>query len=132
MYKPNNFYGQLGVMYTTTQFEQGLVRQVDPITSMYGMAGWANDNWNLYVGFKPTVISGNVHMQIPTTVDASGNMHYTSAKASLKGDVVKYVGAQYNLVNHKDKFNNEHSLKMNGVVDEFGDSRVGGYWSMEF
>jgi len=132
MYKPNNWYGQLGVMYTTTQFEQGLVRQVDPITSMYGMAGWANDNWNLYVGFKPTVISGNVHMQIPTSVDASGNMHYTSAKASLKGDVVKYVGAQYNLVDHKDRFNNEHSVKMNGVVDEFGDSRVGAFWSMEF
>jgi len=132
MYKPNNWYGQLGVMYTTTQFEQGLVREVDPITSMYGVAGWANDNWNLYVGFKPTVISGNVHMQIPTTVDASGNMHYSSAKASLKGDVVKYVGAQYNLVNHKDKFNNEHSVRMNGVVDEFGDSRVGAFWSMEF
>ena len=132
MYKPNNWYGQLGVMYTTTQFDQGLVTKVDPITSMYGMAGWSNDNWNLYVGFKPTVISGNVHLNIPTSVDASGNMHYTSAKANLKGDVVKYVGAQYNLVNHKDKFNNEHSLKMNGVVDEFGDSRVGAFWSMEF
>jgi subtilisin family serine protease len=132
MYKPNNWYGQLGVMYTTTQFDQGLVTKVDPITSMYGMAGWSNDNWNLYVGFKPTVISGNVHLNIPTSVDASGNMHYTSAKASLKGDVVKYVGAQYNLVNHKDKFNNEHSVRMNGVVDEFGDSRVGAYWSMEF
>ena len=132
MYKPNNFYGQIGLMYTTTQFEQGLVKQVDPISSVYGMVGWANQNWNLYVGFKPTVISGNVHMQIPTSVDAAGNMHYTSAKASLKGEVIKYIGAQFNLVDYKDKFNNGHALRMNGVVDEYGDSRFGSHWIMEF
>jgi hypothetical protein len=132
LYKPNNWYGQVGVMYTTTQFKQGLVKDVDPITAMYGVAGWANDNWNLYVGIKPTVVSGNVHLNVPTSVDAGGTMHYTSVKASMRGEAVSYVGAQFSVKEHKDRFNNEHSLKMNGVVDQYGDSRVGAYWSMEF
>ena len=132
LYKPNNWYGQVGVMYTTTQFKQGLVTEVDPITAMYGVAGWANDNLNLYVGIKPTVVSGNVHLNVPTSVDASGNMNYTSAKASMRGEPVSYVGAQFSVKEHKDRFNNEHSLKMNGVVDQYGDSRVGAYWTMEF
>ncbi len=84
------------------------------------------------MGFKPTVISGNVHMQIPTSVDTAGNMHYSSAKASLKGEVIKYIGAQFNLIDYKDRFNNDHALRMNGVVDEYGESRVGSYWAMEF
>ena len=132
LYKPNNWYGQVGVMYTTTQFKQGLVTEVDPITAMYGVAGWANDNLNLYVGIKPTVVSGNVHLNVPTSVDASGTMHYSSVKASMRGEPVSYVGAQFSVKEHKDRFNNEHSLKMNGVVDQYGDSRVGAYWSMEF
>ena len=132
MYKPNNWYGQVGVMYTTTQFDQGLVREVDPITAMYGVAGWANDNLNLYVGIKPTVVSGNVNLNIPTSVDASGTMHYTSVKASLKGEAVSYVGAQVNVSEVKDKFNNEHSLKMNSVVDQYGDYRVGAFYEFSF
>ena len=132
LYKPNNWYGQVGVMYTTTQFKQGLVTEVDPITAMYGVAGWANDNWNLYVGIKPTVVSGNVHLNVPTSVDASGNMNYTSAKASMRGEPVSYVGAQFNVSEVKDKFNNEHSLKMNGVVDQYGDSRMGLFYEMSF
>lgn len=132
LYKPNNWYGQVGVMYTTTQFKQGLVTEVDPITAMYGVAGWSNDNLNLYVGIKPTVVSGNVHLNVPTSVDAGGTMHYSSVKASMRGEPVSYVGAQFSVKEHKDRFNNEHSLKMNGVVDQYGDSRVGAYWSMEF
>jgi len=132
MYKPNNWYGQVGVMYTTTQFKQGLVTEVDPITSMYGVAGWANDNLNLYVGIKPTVVSGNVHLNVPTSVDSLGTMHYTNVKASLTGDPISYVGAQFNVSEVKDKFNNEHSLKMNGVVDQYGDYRAGAFYEFSF
>jgi len=32
----------------------------------------------------------------------------------------------------KDKFDNEHSLKMNGVVDQYGDSRVGAFYEFSF
>lgn len=132
LYKPNNWYGQVGVMYTTTQFNQGLVKEVDPITAMYGVAGWANDNLNLYAGIKPTVVNGNIHLNVPTSVDASGTMHYTSVKASMRGEAVGYVGAQFNVSEVKDKFDNEHSLKMNGVVDQYGDSRMGAFYEMSF
>ena len=26
----------------------------------------------------------------------------------------------------------DHSIKMNGVGDQYGDSRLGAYWSMDF
>ena len=132
MYKPNNWYGQVGVMYSITDFDSGLVEDVDNITSMYGVAGWANDNVNLYVGVKPTVIDGELDLRVPTSVSSTGVMSYTNAKADMTGDPVTYVGAQYNLTNSEDQFGNVHNLRVNGAVDQYGDALVGAFYEFTF
>jgi hypothetical protein len=132
MYKPNNWYAQLGVMYSITDFDSGLVEDVDNITSMYGVAGWANNNVNLYLGVKPTVIDGELDLRVPTSVSSTGVMSYTNAKADMTGEPIGYVGAQYNLTNSADKFGNVHNLRVNGAVDQYGDSKIGAFYEFTF
>ena len=132
MYKPNNFYAQLGIMYSITDFDSGLVEDVDNITSMYGVAGWANDNLNLYVGVKPTVIDGSVDIRVPTSVSSTGVMSYTNARADMTGDPISYVGAQYNLTNSEDNFGNVHNLRLNGAVDQNNQYQVGAFYEFTF
>jgi hypothetical protein len=132
MYKPNNFYAQLGIMYSITDFDSGLVEDVDNITSMYGVAGWANDNLNLYVGVKPTVIDGSVDIRVPTSVSSTGVMSYTNARADMTGDPISYVGAQFKTIEEEDKFGNLHSIRLNGVVDQNTVYRVGLFYEMSY
>ena len=98
MYRPNpqGAWAQAGVMQTVTQFTPGMVQSVTPIYSAYATAGYQLGNWNTFTGVKPTIVSGNITVNVPTGVDADGNMQYNSVKASLTGDrAIPYVGTQY-------------------------------------
>ena len=132
MYKPNDFYAQIGVMYSVTDYDAGLVENVDNITSMYGVAGWAKDRLNLYLGVKPTVVDGEVDLRVPTSVSSTGVMSYTNATADMSGDPEGYIGAQYNLTNSEDEFGNVHNLRVNSAVDQQGDALVGFNYEFSF
>lgn len=98
MYRPNpqGAWAQAGVMQTVTQFTPGMVQSVTPIYSAYATAGYQLGNWNTFTGVKPTIVSGNITVNVPTGVDADGNMQYNSVKASLAGDrAIPYAGTQY-------------------------------------
>ena len=95
LYQPNNFYAQGGVMYSLTDFNAGLVKDVTPITSLYAMAGWSNENINLYTGIKPMIVDGAVDVRLPTSVDAEGTMNYSNHSVSMDSDPVSFVGAEY-------------------------------------
>ena len=132
MYKPNDFYAQIGVMYSVTDYDAGLVENVDNITSMYGVAGWAKDRLNLYLGVKPTVVDGEVDLRVSTSVSSTGVMSYTNATADMSGDPEGYIGAQYNLTNSEDEFGNVHNLRVNSAVDQQGDALVGLNYEFSF
>jgi hypothetical protein len=90
------WWGQVGVMSTNIDYKSGLVDHVTPIVAMHGSAGYQAGNWNLYAGVKPTVVHGVVHMNVPTSVDADGNMSYTNVKTNLAdANPVPYVGVKW-------------------------------------
>ena len=134
LFKPikQNWYGQAGVMYSMTEFKQGLVEDVTPITSLYAVAGWADDNLNLYTGIKPTVVDGSLKLNLPTSVDANGNMNYTNHEIGLDNDPVAYIGAQFKTDDIVTPRGETHSLKMNGVVDQNNQYKVGAFYEFTF
>ena len=132
LYQPNNFYGQAGVMYSLTDIDSGLVKDVTPITSVYALAGWSNDNLNLYTGIKPMIVDGSLELNLPTSVDYNGNMHYTNTNIGLNNDPISFVGAQFTSDKVIDKYDNTHSLKMNGVVDQNNQYKVGAFYEFTF
>jgi len=132
LYQPNNFYAQGGVMYSLTDFDAGLVNDVTPITSVYAMAGWSNDNVNLYTGIKPMIVDGAVDVRLPTSVSSDGTMNYTNHSVQMDSDPVSFIGAEYKTNLVEDKFGQTHSLKMNGVVDQNSQYQVGAFYEFTF
>jgi len=132
LYQPNNFYAQGGVMYSLTDFNAGLVKDVTPITSLYAMAGWSNENINLYTGIKPMIVDGAVDVRLPTSVDAEGTMNYSNHSVSMDSDPVSFVGAEYKSNLIENEFGQTHSVKMNGVVDQNQQYQIGAFYEFKF
>jgi len=132
LYQPNNFYAQGGIMYSLTDFEAGIVKDVTPITSVYAMAGWSNENVNLYTGIKPMIVGGSIDVRLPTSVSASGNMNYTDHSVSMNSKPVSFVGAEYRTNFVENEFGQTHSLKMNGVVDQNSQYQFGAFYEFTF
>ncbi|MDC0552649.1 S8 family serine peptidase [Methylophilaceae bacterium] len=132
LYQPNNFYAQGGVMYSLTDFNAGLVKDVTPITSLYAMAGWSNENINLYTGIKPMIVDGTVDVRLPTSVDAEGTMNYSNYSVSMDSDPVSFVGAEYKSNLIENEFGQIHSVKMNGVVDQNQQYQIGAFYEFKF
>ena len=132
LYQPNNFYAQGGVMYSLTDFNAGLVKDVTPITSLYAMAGWSNENINLYTGIKPMIVDGAVDVRLPTSVDAEGTMNYSNHSVSMDSDPVSFVGAEYKSNLIENEFGQTHSVKMNGVVDQNQQYQIGAFYEFSF
>ena len=132
LYQPNNFYAQGGVMYSLTDFNAGLVKDVTPITSLYAMAGWSNENINLYTGIKPMIVDGAVDVRLPTSVDAEGTMNYSNHSVSMDSDPVSFVGAEYKSNLIENEFGQTHSVKMNGVVDQKQQYQIGAFYEFSF
>jgi hypothetical protein len=77
-------------------FVPGMVTEVTPIYAMQGMGGYQYQDWNFFGGFKPTVVAGDVHMTLPTSVDVNGVMQYSQVQNTLSGlDPVAYVGVKF-------------------------------------
>ena len=127
VYKPNNWYMQGGIMYSMTDIEQGMVTEVTPITSLYAVGGYALDNVNFYGGVKPTVVDGSIRLNIPTSVDSSGVMHYTDYEMNLNTDPTTFIGVNYNA----DVLKN-HTVRFNGVLDQTGTKQVGVSYNLNF
>ena len=94
--QPQGWWAQGGVMLTKVDFVPGMVTEVTPIYAMQGMGGYQYQDWNFFGGFKPTVVAGDVHMTLPTSVDVNGVMQYSQVQNTLSGlDPVAYVGVKF-------------------------------------
>ena len=127
MYKPNNWYMQGGIMYSMTDIEQGMVTEVTPITSLYAVGGYALNNVNFYGGIKPTVVDGSIKLNLPTSVDSAGTMHYTDYEMDLNTDPTTFIGMNFdaNVLENS-------TVKFNGVVDQTGTKQVGVSYNLNF
>jgi len=132
LYQPKNFYAQGGIMYSLTDFEAGLVNDVTPITSVYAMAGWSDDNVNLYTGIKPMVVHGSVNLNLPTSVSTDGIMNYTNHTVALNNGPIGFIGGEYRTNLVENQFGQTHSLKMSGVLDQNKQYQIGAFYEFSF
>ena len=123
-YRRDRFTMQGAVMMTTTNFKPGIITNVSPI-----IAGWAEGGYRynelgfgdlgVYIGVKPTVLSGNVTATIPTSVDNSGNPVYTNTKMSVVSQTTPYVRALYTGV-----LDRHNAYRLSGMVTQNGQYRT--------
>lgn len=100
-YTKNGFSVQGALMYTTTNFRPGMITQVTPITAGWAETGYRYTDYSsfgdlgVYLGVKPVVLSGGLTANMPTGVDNSGNMLYTTQKMGIVSSTVPYARALY-------------------------------------
>lgn len=123
---PQGMYLQGGVMQTVGNYNYGMVSRVSPIWSAYAIAGYQTNGFSMYSGIKPTVISGSVHLTIPTSVDAEGNMNYETVTSKIRNRAVGFVGSSYSY-NYR-----AHRLSVNAMAGQDGSYQGGVYYKMGF
>jgi len=111
-----NTWAKAGIMNSSTDFETGIVTEINDIQSVYAAAGYDKNNWSVYGGVKPYALGGDVTMKLPTSVDRNGIMHYSTVKQDIKTPVTGFVGVSHNYTH------NQHSTTFTGIVDSENDS----------
>jgi hypothetical protein len=104
------FVSKLGLMYSSTEIEQGLVNRINPISSVWAEAGYEWKNFRAYAGMLPKVISGSANITLPTGVDNQGKIQYTSTTADVYSPTVHYAR-----FNYTDRINKYSDYKINAI-----------------
>ena len=123
---PQGMYVQGGLMQTIGNYNYGMVSRVSPIWSAYALAGYRDRGFSVYSGVKPTVISGSVHLTVPTAVDTDGNMNYETVTIKIRNRAVGFIGSSYSY-NYR-----AHRLSLNAMIGQDGSYHSGVYYKMGF
>lgn len=96
-YRNGNFVANSGVMYSQTQIQEGIVKDVSGIWALWGEVGFREqgEGFGAYVGIKPWVVSGDVTVRLPTSIDKKGNISYTNEKLQIENTFNTYVRLAY-------------------------------------
>lgn len=129
--QPQGWWAQGGAMMTSVNHTSGLVSNVTPIFAVHAMGGYQYKDWNLFAGIKPTVASGAVNFNVPTSVDADGTMKYTQINNSLVSTPIAYLGVKYQH-NFNDAGNTKHSVGFRAQVAQDGTSNARAYYTANF
>jgi hypothetical protein len=129
--QPQGWWAQGGAMMTSVNHTSGLVSNVTPIFAVHAMGGYQYKDWNLFAGIKPTVASGAVNFNVPTSVDADGTMKYTQINNSLVSTPITYLGIKYQH-NFNDAGNTKHSVGFRAQVAQDGTSNARAYYTANF
>ena len=109
--RTGGFVDKLGIMYSATEIETGMVNRINPITSIWAETGYEWANFKLYGGILPKVVSGSADITLPTGVDNLGRISYTSTKADVYSPTVAYARFSYS-----DRVNKRVSYRVNGMI----------------
>ena len=109
--RQGGFVSKLGLMYSNTEIDQGLVSRVNPISSMWAESGYEWKNFRAYAGMLPKVISGSADINLPTGVDNRGQIQYTNTQAQVYGPTVHYAR-----FNYTDRINRYANYRINAMV----------------
>jgi hypothetical protein len=105
------FVDKLGVMYSSTEIEKGMVQRINPITSVWAETGYEWTNFKMYGGILPKVVSGSADITLPTGIDNRGQISYTNTRADVYSPTVTYARFSYN-----DRINKKILYRINGIV----------------
>ena len=109
--RTGGFVDKLGVMYSSTEIEQGMVQRINPITSVWAETGYEWTNFKLYGGILPKVVSGTADITLPTGIDNAGRISYSNTRADVYSPTVAYARFSYS-----DRINKKITYRVNGIV----------------
>jgi hypothetical protein len=109
--RTGGFVDKLGVMYSSTEIEQGMVQRINPITSVWAETGYEWTNFKMYGGILPKVVSGSADMTLPTGIDNTGRISYSNTRADVYSPTVAYARFSYS-----DRINKKVTYRVNGIV----------------
>ena len=124
-YQKNGFSAQGSLMYVGTSINPGLINRVNNMWGAWGEVGYRtaagknSSNIAVYMGIRPMILSGSVNADIPTTVDNSGNIVYTSKKLAVQNQALGYVRAVYTT-----QLNQHSQFKLSAIGAASGEFRV--------
>lgn len=105
------FVDKVGVMYSSTEIEKGMVQRINPITSVWAETGYEWKHFQTYAGMLPKVISGTANITLPTGVDNQGQIQYTNTTANVYSPTVAYARFSYS-----NQINKKVLYRVNGIV----------------
>jgi hypothetical protein len=106
----NGFVDKLGIMYSATEIDPGLITRVNPITSVWAETGYEWGNFKMYGGVLPKVVSGSADITLPTGIDNTGRISYTNTRAEVHSPTVTYARVSYS-----DRINKHVTYRINGM-----------------
>ena len=109
--RTGGFVDKLGVMYSSTEIEQGMVQRINPITSIWAETGYEWNNFKMYGGILPKVVSGTANITLPTGIDNAGRISYSNTRADVYSPTVTYARFSYS-----DRINKKITYRVNGIV----------------
>jgi hypothetical protein len=109
--RTGGFVNKLGLMYSSTEIDSGLVNRVNLISSVWAETGYEWEHFRAYAGMLPKVISGTADINLPTGIDNRGQIQYTSTRADVYSPTVAYARFSYS-----DRINKKVTYRVNGIV----------------
>jgi len=91
----DDFTFNFGTMYTNTDYEQGLVTGVTPLTSMWSEVSWKRNGFRAAIGTMPYLVDGGLTLTLPTSIDFTGNVKYTEFDYEIRNNFAEYVSLGY-------------------------------------
>lgn len=91
----DDFTFNFGTMYTNTDYEQGLVTSVTPLTSMWSEVSWKRNGFRAAIGTMPYLVDGGLTLRLPTSIDFTGNVKYTEFDYEIRNNFAEYVSLGY-------------------------------------
>jgi hypothetical protein len=124
-YFRDGFSAQASLMHVSTNINPGLITKVNDMWGTWAETGYRfgdirrEGHTGLFVGVKPVVISGSVQARMPTGVDNSGNIIYTSKKLMIQNQTTGYVRALYT-----NQFDRKTQLRVSAVATTGSQYRI--------
>ena len=118
-YKQGGFTAKASAMHVKTNFQKGLITEVSDQFGVWGELGYKQGNLDLGAGVHPVLLNGDVTANVPTSVDAKGNLNYTEHKFKLPTNINGYLKANYNF-----NLDTNTKIKVSGAVSQSGDNQA--------
>ncbi len=92
-FKKDQWVVNTGLMHTQTEITPGLINGVSDIYSVWGDIGWQDksNNFGVYGGVDPYVISGSATISMPGSVNENGDLKFIDDEVSLINEENVYV-----------------------------------------
>lgn len=110
-HRKGQYVDKIGLMYSGTEIDSGLVNRINPITSVWAETGWEGEKFKVYGGILPKVVAGSANLRLPTGVDNRGQVMYSNTQANIYSPTVEYARFSYN-----ERINKNVGFRVNGMI----------------